>query len=303
MRSAGRAISAADRGARRSSGAVASLYDISCLASSPLFPHIQDIAFALDAAGPAAAQVLAAVLGATCLKLGDHFFVTSPSGTGISPRFDFTKSLHDSNEFVLAARAGGAPAPDTKEDVDWLELSNVQGALAKFVFRVQTKGGQPATSVRSACMQGRIADAVRSALDRKLRRCRTRRSTVSRSIHRAPRCLMSFQGSTRDARARVACSRQASRKSPSFHCDPCVMQSSQGSPRRRGFVLRQKPWRRRRTSRRPKGMLRGAKNPSPSCKPPSERAEPAGENHRRARDCELRVWQVGPPARRCQQTA
>ncbi|KZV96102.1 hypothetical protein EXIGLDRAFT_706116 [Exidia glandulosa HHB12029] len=131
-------------GTYTSAGAVASLFDISCLASSPLFPHIQDIAFALDQAGPIAAKTLEAILGAVCLKLGDHYFVTSPSGTGISPKFDFTKSMHDSNAFVLAARAGGVAAPNTAEDVDWLQLSNVQGALAKFVYRVQTKGGQPA---------------------------------------------------------------------------------------------------------------------------------------------------------------
>ncbi|EJD37226.1 hypothetical protein AURDEDRAFT_92431 [Auricularia subglabra TFB-10046 SS5] len=140
-------------------GAVANLYDISCLGRSPLFPYIQEIAYALAEAGPKADNVLDKVLGGARLKLGEHYFVTSPSGSGISPKFDFTKAMHSSSAYVLAAKAGNMAAPTGPADVDWLQLNDVQGELAKSVYRVQTRGGQPAAT----CATGQFSSVPYAA--------------------------------------------------------------------------------------------------------------------------------------------
>lgn len=139
----------------RTAGAVAELFDISCLSSTPEFARIQTDAFALWKELPNALTTLDLVKAFRILGnfdvLGQHYFVTSPSGTGISPKFDFTsgKFAGNPNAFILAAKAGDIPAPTGSADVDWLELSNVAGKLATEVFRVNTKAGQPAASVCS----------------------------------------------------------------------------------------------------------------------------------------------------------
>jgi hypothetical protein len=80
-----------------------------------------------------------------------HYFVPAPSGTGLSPKWDFTstgKFAGNSTAFILAAKAGDILAPtDSATNVDWLALNNVQGSLASKVFRVDTVNGQPPTSV------------------------------------------------------------------------------------------------------------------------------------------------------------
>lgn len=82
--------------------------------------------------------------------LGAHYFVTSPSGTGLSPVWDFrgASAKGNPNAFVLAAKVGDLPAPTGSQDVDWLQLKNVTGELATSIYRVNTKGGQPPASVR-----------------------------------------------------------------------------------------------------------------------------------------------------------
>lgn len=81
--------------------------------------------------------------------LAQHFFV--PFGSGISPKWDFTSSGKfegQEDAFVLAKVQGSVPAPtDPSKDVAWVELVNVQGAAADFVFRTDTRGGQPPSSV------------------------------------------------------------------------------------------------------------------------------------------------------------
>ena len=80
--------------------------------------------------------------------LGDHFFITNPvTGSGISPKWDFTKSLHNSEAFVVGARSGGMPAPTGSQDIDWLVLNRVIGSLATQIFRVDTRDGQPPATV------------------------------------------------------------------------------------------------------------------------------------------------------------
>ncbi|KAJ7255808.1 hypothetical protein B0H12DRAFT_1112929 [Mycena haematopus] len=132
-------------------GAVASLFDISCIDRTPAFATIQTTAYKAWAGTKSGVSpnTVGPKVGAENL-LGYHYFVTSPSGTGISPKWDFTstgKFAGNSTAFILAAKAGDIPAPTTPAtNVDWLALNNVQGSLASKVFRVDTVNGQPPTS-------------------------------------------------------------------------------------------------------------------------------------------------------------
>ena len=81
--------------------------------------------------------------------LGQHFFVTNPvTGSGLSPKWDFTSASlkGKSNAFAIGARAGSVAVPPST-NVDWLSLNVVQGDLAKHIFRVETRNGQPPASV------------------------------------------------------------------------------------------------------------------------------------------------------------
>ncbi|KAJ7912340.1 hypothetical protein B0H13DRAFT_2476869 [Mycena leptocephala] len=132
-------------------GAVASIFDISCIDKTPAFATIQTTAFKAWSAAPASlsATTIGTKIGAPTL-LGFHYFVPSPSGTGLSPEWDFTstgKNAGNANAFVLAAKAGDITAPtNSATNVDWLMLNSVSGSLATKVFRIDTVGGQPPTS-------------------------------------------------------------------------------------------------------------------------------------------------------------
>jgi hypothetical protein len=80
-----------------------------------------------------------------------HYFVTSPSGTGISPLWDFTSTGNfagNATAYVMGAKVGDILAPNTPTtNVDWLALNAVQGSLASKIFRIDTVGGQPPSSV------------------------------------------------------------------------------------------------------------------------------------------------------------
>lgn len=86
--------------------------------------------------------------------LGQHYFITSPSGTGISPKWDFTADGDafeaDAAAYVIGAKTGSTNAPNAARDVAWLYLTSVQGSLASTVYRIQTRGGQPP----AACTPG-----------------------------------------------------------------------------------------------------------------------------------------------------
>ncbi|KAJ6615129.1 hypothetical protein B0H10DRAFT_1872695 [Mycena sp. CBHHK59/15] len=134
-----------------STGAVASLFDISCIDNTPAFATIQQTAF--NAWNAVSTDVPATLIGsrvATPNLLGFHYFVTSPSGTGISPKWDFTstgKFAGNASAFVLGAKTGDLPAPTAPTtNVDWLSLKNVAGSLASSIFRVDTVNGQPPSS-------------------------------------------------------------------------------------------------------------------------------------------------------------
>ncbi|KAJ6474490.1 hypothetical protein C8R47DRAFT_1187471 [Mycena vitilis] len=135
-------------------GAVASLFDISCLENTPLFTPIQTLAFEVWSKVPVG--VTATSIGHTVgarLLLGYHYFVTSPSGTGLSPLWDFT-----STAYVMGAKVGDILAPTSPStNVDWLALNNAQGALASKIFRIDTVGGQPPAS----CVAGSAPISVK----------------------------------------------------------------------------------------------------------------------------------------------
>jgi len=152
-------------------GAVAALYDISCAHCLPgkpssFFTSIPSIIEPIMPTSPplSSASAIDAFLqtklpatlsgvfgkGLSTDLLGQHYFVPNPlpGGTGISAKFDFTSASQkgDPNAFVTLKKIGDLAAPTGKQDVDWLELANIQGSLAQYVFRVNTAGGQPAST-------------------------------------------------------------------------------------------------------------------------------------------------------------
>ncbi|KAJ7096866.1 hypothetical protein C8R44DRAFT_683640 [Mycena epipterygia] len=131
-----------------STGAVASLFDISCMDTTVAFTTVQTDAVTAWNAAPAdtSADSIGATIGAPTV-LGYHYFVTSPTGTGISPKWDFTSTTGDAAAFVIGSKVGDIAAPtDSATNVDWLALDNLQGSLASQIFRIDTVNGQPPTS-------------------------------------------------------------------------------------------------------------------------------------------------------------
>ena len=52
---------------------------------------------------------------------------------------------------MIGAKVGDLPAPTGPSDIDWLQVKNVQGELATTLYRVDTKAGQPPSSVCTHC--------------------------------------------------------------------------------------------------------------------------------------------------------
>ncbi|EDR13962.1 uncharacterized protein LACBIDRAFT_305232 [Laccaria bicolor S238N-H82] len=136
-------------GTYASAGAVAQLFDISCLVKSPAFDNVQDIAFLKWQMTRGKDDCASAVSGMPLTRMGDHYFVTSPSGTGISPVWDFRafgRFKGNANATVLAAKVANLPSPAGSENVDWLQLKSVSGGLATQIYRTDTRSGQPPAS-------------------------------------------------------------------------------------------------------------------------------------------------------------
>ncbi|KAJ7093274.1 hypothetical protein B0H15DRAFT_747320, partial [Mycena belliarum] len=127
-----------------STGAVATLLDLSCVAHTPAFSNVQTVAYIAWAAAPSGVS-LDSIIPDVCASaiLGYHYFVPAASGTGITPKWDFSAS---NRGFVLGAKVGDIPAPAPARDVDWLALNNAGGDLAQQIFRTDTVSGQPSTS-------------------------------------------------------------------------------------------------------------------------------------------------------------
>ncbi|KAL4260168.1 Protein of unknown function DUF3455 [Pleurotus pulmonarius] len=156
-----------DAGTYTSAGAVAELFDISCLVGTSTFNRIQDDVFTVWKFLPkqlTAAKVVELLhFAKTPGILGQHYFITNPlTGVGISPKWDFTSqgaTKGNPNAYVVGARTGGLAAPTGPQDVDWLSLSNAQGQLADQIYRVDTRGGQPPAS----CTPGSAPISVKYA--------------------------------------------------------------------------------------------------------------------------------------------
>ncbi|CCO35027.1 hypothetical protein BN14_09140 [Rhizoctonia solani AG-1 IB] len=126
-------------GTYTSAGAVATLIDISCLEQSDpdTFQNVQTYAYNVIGNW----NSVISILGPYVHVLGKHYFI-SQSGS-IAPKFDFSQN---GNGYVVAKKIAGASSPDGTQNVDWLELQNTSGSLAKYVYRVNTQGGQPPAS-------------------------------------------------------------------------------------------------------------------------------------------------------------
>ncbi|KAG5652367.1 hypothetical protein H0H81_005229 [Sphagnurus paluster] len=136
-------------------GAVAELFDISCLYNTPAFSKIADVAFTAWKAAPASlsTQKVISLLEPIPFPviLGQHYFVPNPvTGTGLSPKWDFIAqgaTKGNPKAFVVGAKVNGLPAPTGAQDIDWVQLKSLTGSLATQIYRVDTRGGQPPASV------------------------------------------------------------------------------------------------------------------------------------------------------------
>jgi len=132
-------------------GAVAELFDISCLFNTPAFATVQDLAYDIWRIAPAAvtpeAIIAALHYAETPAILGQHYYVPNPvTGVGVSPKWDFTSqgaNAGNPNAFVVAARVASLSAPTGTSDIDWVSLTSLTGELAQEIYRIDTRGGQP----------------------------------------------------------------------------------------------------------------------------------------------------------------
>jgi hypothetical protein len=143
-----------------SAGAVAKLYDISCLQGNSIFATIQDKAVGTSDRG---LSLIEGALAGTTIFMGDHYFVTNPTGAGgISPEFDFRTGAKkgDANGFVIVKKNLGVAAPNPA-NVDLLALDALPGfgTLGKHVYRMDTALGQPAKT----CTAGATASVKYAA--------------------------------------------------------------------------------------------------------------------------------------------
>ena len=89
--------------------------------------------------------------------LAQHYFVPNPvTGQGLSPKWDFTSSgnpkfVGDSKAVFVVRGVNNVPAPNKTTDIAWLNVANIGqdkgGRIADQVFRTNTIGGQPPSSV------------------------------------------------------------------------------------------------------------------------------------------------------------
>lgn len=141
----------------RNVGALAELFDASCVYNTPLFPKFADTAYALWKALPSTISAQSAIsslhLASTSAHLGQHYHIVNPTtGTGVIAKWDFTSqgaTAGNADAFVVASKVAGLAAPTGTQDIDWVSLKGIQGKLASDVYRVDTRGGQPPASVSS----------------------------------------------------------------------------------------------------------------------------------------------------------
>lgn len=171
----------------RSVGALADLYDLSCLQQSD-FNNVTDRVYQgwkkAPEDGTTAKVIQKLGLVNPLVLLGQHYFIKN--GDALSPEWDFTSASEAGNDnaFVVGSRTGGVHAPENPAaNVDWLSLKAARGDLASQIFRVETRGGQPPASVSHrvrSLLLSRAHRMIRSAiLTRRMFPCATRHSIVS----------------------------------------------------------------------------------------------------------------------------
>jgi hypothetical protein len=146
----------------RNVGAFAELLDISCHYGTPAFSSMQDGLYTTWSQAPSSftAQDLISAAGNNPLVLGQHYYVSkdkcAAGSPALSPKWDFTSNAERGNAaaFLIGAKVGNLPAPTGSNNVDWVQLKNAEGELADTVYRVDTKGGQPPSSVSKAMHHG-----------------------------------------------------------------------------------------------------------------------------------------------------
>jgi len=130
-------------------GAVAEVFDISCLYGKPAFSTIQDDAYTawINAPPSLTPQKIISLLHSSSNPeiLGQHYFATNPlTGTGALPKWDFTSqgaNKGNPDAFVIAIPSGAMAAPTGPQDVPWLTLHGIQGGLAQDILRDDSRGG------------------------------------------------------------------------------------------------------------------------------------------------------------------
>jgi len=127
-------------------GAVAEVFDISCLQSLPpiasaLAPSALALSTAANASTVDLLTLITTVARMSGYQLANHYFDSSTGA--LSPVFNFAVS---GGSYFVGKKAVDIPAPTGTQDVDWLLLQNVRGSAAVYVVREETAGGQPPTS-------------------------------------------------------------------------------------------------------------------------------------------------------------
>jgi len=142
------------------SGAVAELFDISCLAGKPAFKTIQDTALTIFKLIPDKFinnQNRGRLTGPlSLLSSGKHYF--TPKGASNPPVWDMRSTgpravLGKAGAYVVGSKKAGIPAPTGAKDIDWLEVNGVEGQLATTIYRTDTRGGQPPASCKAGSAQ------------------------------------------------------------------------------------------------------------------------------------------------------
>jgi hypothetical protein len=97
---------------------------------------------------PVDEELALAMLSFGVSKIGKHYFVNKDST--LVPVWDCTFSFNNPNAIVYAQKKNTFPSPDPTHNVAWLELVGKSGGLANIIYRIDTAGGQPPTTVSSS---------------------------------------------------------------------------------------------------------------------------------------------------------
>jgi len=147
-----------------SAGAVAELFDISCLASSnsTLLSTIHTDLFNLwdsPRAGNVTIQQLIQALPNVvpeCMILAQHYFIQNGAG-GISPAWDFRaapKFEGVAGALFVGKPLANIPDADPTKNIAWLHIGKVSGDISDEVYRISTVGGV----APSSCVSGTTKD-------------------------------------------------------------------------------------------------------------------------------------------------